>query len=285
MAARFPQSGTSVAYQIKAAYAGKIHVLFWAASADSVHRLRPGDTASTIVSRAATGATFNSTDGRISGASGNALANHFSDSKTGGYQSDADDFTVGFGVWGDLFNSVAGTGSVSNIISCQYDHTFAPGFSVRVSSSELKVTHKDGGFVANVPNMADSTEALMTVAVRYVAADATAKDRMWVNGAEDTSKRATTAPAGSDLTIGDASRPLIFGYTANDGTNERIEWEFAFFADGTLTDAELATITSDPASVIEVASSPTRLAIPTSQLTLPRSALAASSSHSFRRFG
>lgn len=37
--------------------------------------------------------------------------------------------------------------------------------------------------------------------------------------------------------------------------------------------------------LIEAASSPTRLATPSSQLSLPRSALAAASSHSFRRFG
>lgn len=63
MAARFPQSTTSVAYRIKPAWASKIHVLYWAADADKLHRLRSGDSATTILTRSASGCTFDATNG------------------------------------------------------------------------------------------------------------------------------------------------------------------------------------------------------------------------------
>lgn len=58
MATRFPQSGSSVAYRIKPAWASKIHAIFWAVAADKVQMLRSGDTASTVITRSAGGASY-----------------------------------------------------------------------------------------------------------------------------------------------------------------------------------------------------------------------------------
>lgn len=280
MAARFPQSGSSVAYKIKAAWASKIKVIYWAAGADSIHRLRSGDTATTVLTRSASGCTFDATNGVITGANDTT---YFTDSIAGGYGAlqENSNFTYGGAFYGDLFNGI----SAASIISAEPPpNIFGDGFHLRAAG--YGVEYGVNGSVANVISGAAGNDVaeFTTFSVRHDQADATADVRIWLNGSESVGDRVTSASPTSTNLIGDTARPLYLGGSATGTGNTKVQWEFAFFA-GVLSDADMATITSDPASVIEVAGSPTRLAIPTSQLTLPRSALAASSSHSFRRFG
>lgn len=279
MAARFPQSGTSVAYQIKAAWASKIHVLYWAADADKLHRLRSGDTSTTILTRSASGCTFDSTNGVIAGNN----STRFTDSIAGGYGAlqENSNFTWGASWWGDMFNGGM-SGSVG--ISSAAATTFGTSFLARTAADSIGWATEDGPEVTSPATpFTDNVVGYMTLAVRHDQADATNDLRAWGSGSEFTAKRTNVNPVDTSL-LGDTARPLYIGDSKTGTGNTKAHFEFAFLA-GVLSDADMATITSDPASVIEVASSPTRLSIPTSQLTLPRSALAASSSHSFRRFG
>lgn len=283
MAARFPQSGSSVAYQIKAAYSSKIKVLYWAASADAVHVLRPGDSATTILTRSATGATFNSTDGRISGSSGQDAADHFQDYITGGYADDDDDFSFGFGVYGDLFNGKPAGAAV--IVGADHANIIYPGgFAAHAAYNAINAYHKDGDIFGAVPNFANATYALVTAACRYVAADPIAKSRMWVNGSEDTAKRSAGVPKGTPQTYGTSTRPIYLGWSLDNGEWSVVEWEFAFIGTGGLTDAELDAITADPTVLIEAASSGPTLPIPTGNLSR-QSSIASAVAHHSRRFG
>lgn len=250
MAARFPQSTTSVAYRIKPAWASKIHVLYWAADADKLHRLRSGDTATTIITRAASGATFNAAEGLIEGDNATTL---FTDSKAGGYGSltEQSNYTAGCGYYGDLFNGVT---TVRGIASVEPPNTFQTGIDIKFGTYTVD-WQTAGGFGNNNGGAAsDDVAGRMVLAMRHDQSDATAKIRAWYNGAELTGNRANGTPSGSDL-IGDTGRPLYIGGTWTGTGNAAAHFEFAFLA-GALSDADMATITSDPASVIEVAGSP-----------------------------
>lgn len=281
MAARFPQSTTSVAYQIKAAWSSKIHVLYWAADADKMHRLRSGDTSTTILTRSASGCTFDSTNGVIAGNN----STRFTDSIAGGYGAlqENSNFTFGGCWYGDFFNG--GITSSTVLISSNSSYPPSGSFYLAGNGYEPKWSlHNGDSNTAPGTPVSDNVIGYMTLAVRHDQADATADLRTWCNGSEFDTKRVTSVSPTSTSLLGDTGRDLYIGDSKTGTGNTKAHFEFALLA-GVLSDAEMATITSDPASVIEVASSPTRLAIPTSQLTLPRSALAASSSHSFRRFG
>lgn len=280
MAARFPQSGSAVAYQIKAAWSSKIKVLYWAAGADSLHRLRSGDTVTTILTRSASGCTFDSTNGVIAGTNDTT---YFTDSIAGGYGTfqEGSNFTFGGGFYGDLFN---GGGGCTMLASLAPPDTFDNGFKLRQSGTSLAFKVQNGSSNQFAGEVGNDVAAIQTVAIRHDKSDATAHIRPWIDGAEATGRRVATSGATSTNLLGDTARPLYLGGSFTGTGNTKLHFEFAFLA-ASLSDADMATITSDPASIIEVASSPTRLSIPTSQLTLPRSALAASSSHSFRRFG
>ena len=280
MAARFPQSTTSVAYQIKAAWASKIKVLYWAADADKLHRLRSGDSATTILTRSASGCTFDATNGVIAGNN----STRFSDSIAGGYGAlqENSNFTAVASWWGDVFNSgSSGRIGISSAAATTKGSSFLVGSVVSYSLGWFDQAQNGD----NSPATPFSNDVVdwMTLAARFDAADAIIRIRAWGNGSEFDTKRAGGTISNTSL-LGDTSRPLYIGDSWTGTGNSKMHFEFAALC-GVLSDADMATITSDPASVIEVASSPTRLAIPTSQLTLPRSALAASSSHSFRRFG
>jgi hypothetical protein len=255
MAARFPQSGTSLAWRIKPAWASKIAVLYWAAASDSVHRLRSADSSTNILTRTTTGATFNSTEGRLSGTSGTTLANHFTDSVSGGYtSSEANDFSFGFGIYGDLFNgATVGTNEWAVILGTDYANMMYPGgFVSRASVSNVEALHKSGGGIfASIPNFSALSPSLETVASRYVATDPVATTRSWINGSEDTAKRAATGPAGTMVAVGTATNPLVFGNSQNGGAGKIVEWEFAWFGNGTLSDQDMADITANPAILIE----------------------------------
>ena len=287
MATRFPQGTGNLAYQIKAAYASKIHAIYWAVGADVIQRLRVGETATTPLTRAATGATFDANNGRIAGSTGSASDDYFVDSKSGGYQMDAADYTFGVGVYGDMWGGVTATQSTCHIISVGYDQTFSSGHHVSVGSSEIQPKHKGGNWGTSVPGLGDATETLETYAMRYVAADATAKSRMWRNGSEYTTARSAAAPTGTNEVIGDASRPIYLGFAINEGANKKVEWEHAWFGTGLMSDADLDEITNPtsggPAIMIEAVT--VQVAPRHAQSTLGRSARAAATSRAFRRFG
>lgn len=281
MAARFPQSTTSVAYQIKAAWASKIKVLYWAADADKLHRLRSGDSATTILTRSASGCTFDATNGVIAGNN----STRFSDSIAGGYGAlqENSNFTFGGCWYGDFFNG--GITSSTVLISSSSAQPPSGSFALRGNGYEPKweMHSTDGNNAPSVP-CSDNVVGYMTIAVRHDQEDATADLRAWCNGAELDTKRNVSVTVTSTNLLGDTSRPLYIGDSKTGTGNTKAHFEFAFLA-GVLTDADMATITSDPASIIEAVADPTRNSTAASQLTLPRSALAASSSHSFRRFG
>lgn len=249
MAARFPQSGSSVAYKIKAAYASKIKVLYWAASADSVHRLRPGDTATTIVSRSATGAGFNA-DGRITGTN---TSTYFSDSEANGI-NEQDDICLGFFGYGDAFNGV-GTNSIALIQTRTPPDVFDDGAKLRAKDYGIDFNLRGGGGGSLSAGVTNDVPAYIDVAVRRNATDPINTLRQWLNGAEQTSVR-TNAAASSSATISN----LYFGGSYTGTGNTSIQWEGCFFASGDLTDAELDAITADPTVLIEPASSAAELA-------------------------
>ena len=247
MAARFPQSATSVAYRIKSAYSSKVLAIYWAATADSVHRLYSADTASTIITRSTSGAGFNATDGRITGNFGTAV---FEDSKTGGLGTTEDaSLTYIAAYYGDLFNGASNTWAIgcatpmdafTNKQSLKVDSSYAVNF-VR-SGSPLGSNNCGGG---------DDVAAFMVFGLRHVAADPTARYRAWANGAELTGLRSTSSPSSTAI-VGDASNALRFGGTALGTGNTKLEGECWLVATD-LSDAEMDAITADPSIVIEVA--------------------------------
>lgn len=250
MAARFPQSGASVAYQIKAAYAGKIAAIYWAAGADSVHRLLAGETASVIVTRSASGAGFNSGEGRITG----NFNSPFSDFITGGLGDEAGNLTYIVSYYGDLFYGVSATWLIGASapmdifdarMAIKADTPYAASF-IRPGSS--LGTNSLGGN--------NDVSGWMVAGLRHAPADPTARYRVWANGAEVVGLRSTSAPA-TTVVVGDSTNPLRFGGTANNATGgaERTEMEGECWIVGLgLSDAEMDAITADPSIVIEAAS-------------------------------
>lgn len=244
MAARFPQSATSVAWRIKPAYASKILSLYWAASANSVHRLRSGDTASTVLTRATSGATFDATNGRITGTS----TVPFTDSVAGGIGGlrENSDFTLGAVYYGDLFNSVAETYAISSV----------PGPDGGVAGAKLEFYSNfpyfnvQGGAFTSATGFSNDVDKAIILAMRTLQSDGTAKQRGWVGGTENTSFRANTTPTSTAL-IGDTSRPIYFGNTVASSGNSYAAFEAVFIGTGALTDAEMAAITADPSILVE----------------------------------
>ena len=250
MAARFPQSTTSVAYRIKAAWSSKIKVLYWAADADKLHRLRSGDSATTIITRSASGCTFDATNGVIQG---NNDTTYFTDSIAGGYGAlqENSNFTFGGGCYGDVFNGI----TASTIIGSEVPpDVFSGGFRLRPESYSFGFKVEGGGGQDISGAASDDVAGFVTIAVRHDQSDATAKLRPWLNGSESTGDRVAASPTSTSL-IGDTGRPLYIGGTWTGSGNTKVQFEFAFLA-SVLSDADMATITSDPASVIEVAGSP-----------------------------
>lgn len=247
MAARFPQSSTSVAYRIKTTYSSKVLAIYWAATADSVHRLYSADTASTILTRSTSGAGFNATDGRITGNYGTAV---FSDSKTGGLGTTEDgSLTYIASYYGDLFNGASNTW----FMGCNTPmDVFNDKQSMRVDSNyNVNFVRSGGAIGTNAAGGSDDVAAYLCVGLRHVAADPTARYRAWANGAELTGVRTTSSPSSTAI-VGDASNALRFGGTALGTGNTKLEGECWIVATN-LSDAEMDAITADPSIVIETA--------------------------------
>jgi hypothetical protein len=272
MAARFPLGSSSIGYKIKAAYASKVLAIYWPATANSVHRLYPGDTSTTIITRASGGGGL--TEGRITGTNVGSAGVYFSDVKSGGLgTTEGGSCTYIASGYGDLFFGIGDPW----IMGCA---TPMDGFNSRMS---IKGETYNMGFVrpgssigANNVGGGDDVLGFMGFGLRHVVADPTARYRVWANGSEVTGLRTTTAPA-SSVTVGDASNPLIFGGSAAGTGNTRFEAECWIVATD-LSDTEMADITADPSIVIEAAgggdttapvlSSPTSASVTTSAATV-----------------
>lgn len=244
MAARFPQSATPVSYKIATAYASKIKAVYWAASADSIHVLKAGDTATTILSRASSGAGFNA-DGRITG-SNNSV--YFQDNVSALSLLENSDQTYGFFGYGDLYNGGAST--VHLIATGASPDTFNNINKLRANGYVLQMLLAGGaGGEINTGTNNDVAERI-DVAVRLYASDPINTYRQWLNGSEQTAVRKNAVASQTD-----AITTLYLGGTHLGTGNTAIEWEGAFLGTGNLTDAELAAITADPTVLIEAASS------------------------------
>lgn len=250
MAARFPVSSSSVSYRIKPSWASKILVMYWPAGADSVHRLRSSDLATTILTRATSGATYDSSTGLIKGTS----TTQFTDSIPGGYGGlrEDSDLTCGASYWGDGND---GTGQF-NVLSCRQTYDEYDGFGILFSvySPAIRVNNQ-GLFTANAGtpggSFTDGIQAFYVFAGRTDHNNVTPNDRfkIWANGvvANSNSSIATTK---ADL-IGDTARPLYFGNTRT-GTGTSAQWmEVIWLAGQGMTDADMVAITTDPSVAIE----------------------------------
>lgn len=249
MAARFPQSTTSVAYRIKPAWASKIHVLYWAADADKLHRLRSGDAATTIITRAATGAGFDATNGVITG----SITTYFQDSIAGGYGATQENgnWSAVIGYYGDCFSAFGAIAGIASSTPPKPSGGFSLGFdSYRPNFCFFNNNTGAGG--AQSDDVAD----WMTIGVRNDQADTPYKQRAWINGTrQDYADYQTNYSTANTSLIGDTARPLYLAATYTGSGNTKQHFEFAAFC-AALSDADMATITSDPASVIELAGSP-----------------------------
>lgn len=246
MAARFPQSGSSVAYKIKDAYAGKILGIWWAASADSVHQLLDGDTATTIVTRASSSASFDSGEGLITGSE----SSEFQIEQAGGLgiaEGDSD-FAIGCSYFGDCFS---GVGSFHGIGTIPYPDTFSNGTRIRFNNYNVLWNISGGNGEGHGSTLSNNVPDWMTLFMRYDSDNATAKIMTWLNGTELSADRQNTAAPSGSANWGDTGRPLGFGATAATNATTYASFEAAFIGTG-LSDAEMAAVSADPSSVIEV---------------------------------
>lgn len=263
MAARFPQSATSVAYRIKAEWADKIHAIWWAAGADSAHALRSGENATTVITRSSSGATFDTENGVIVG----DINSYFTDTESGGFGGLAQDgpWTLVSGWWGDLFYGIGSSNHRYGITTGGPSSTFA---SIRVFGYEAAWTVAGGGGESVGADVSNQVDDWITIAARHDPEDAVAAMRAWLNGAELTDDRnASVSPTSSDpfasVWVGGS------GYRDSGGNIGEASWEFAMICDA-LSDADMATITANPAVIVEIVeadTTPPTLTSPTATAT------------------
>jgi len=263
MAARFPVSATAVAYQIKSAWSSKIKAIFWPAGADSLHMLRPGDTTTTIVTRSASGATYNSTEGRIEGTANAPFAVEVSGGL--GVNEDTAGLCFGASVYGDAFNFATANGICTVLGSAGSDPSINfNGLGLYAKSYEIGAKVQNNPQYAITAPMANDVASLVGYAIRHDQSDGTAKFRVWVGenggtGAETTGFRQNPTAPNSSTAIGGTGRPLYVGQTKTIGGNTKIDFESAWLA-VSLSDSDMVTISTNPADVIEPASTAAELA-------------------------
>lgn len=253
MPARLPVSASPVAYQIASAYAGKILALFWPSGADAMHRLRAGETSTTIITRATSGATYNATDGLIEGTS----TTRFSDGVSGGYGSltEGSDFAAFAFYYGDVFNGANPPSGSAEDFQSIAANTFSESFRIQGLDYGITVGLKDGTFQTGTGAMDSATMEYGTIGFRTKQSGATAKQMVWVNGTENTAVRGNVTNSGSSL-IGSDSRPLYFGRSMDSGANQKIFVEGYLIALATLADADMAAISGNPGVLVEAAAAP-----------------------------
>ncbi len=259
MAARFPQSTTSLGWRIKPAYSSKILAIYWPATADSVHRLYSADTSTTIITRSPSGASING-DGLLTGNVTGAGGSYFSDSQAGGLgTTENGDYTLIASFWGDLFN---GVGDVWAMGCAAPMDGFLNRQSLKSASFTWDFVRSGNSLGSNNAGGGDDVLGWMVIGIRQVPSDGTARFRAWANGAEITGLRSSTAPS-SSATVGDASNALRFGGSAT-GTGNTRAWPECWIVATDLSVADMDAITADPSIVVEVVSGDTTPPILTS---------------------
>lgn len=268
MAARFPQSASSLTWRIKPAYAGKILAIYWPASADSVHCLRTGDTATTLISRAASGAGINA-DGRITGTVGGSGGVYFSHGVSGGLGVDENDhYVLGCSYYGDIFNGVSGGTWLIGAGTYPDGSWDAGAIKSQSSIYTFDIGPAGGGGANNAAGGNDNVRAFISMAMRHDPADATAKFRFVANGSEVVGARSNPTATSTAL-IGSTDRPLKFGGTYTGTGNTSLDGE-CWYVGTNLTVAEIEAITSDPSTIIEFVAAdttPPTLTSPTGSAT------------------
>lgn len=256
MPARLPVSASAVAYRIKTAYAGKIVALYWPASKDSVHALRPGENITTILTRTANaGSTYNETDGLIGGTvGGTTTANYFAETRLSGL-TEAGAWTMGVGYYGDLFNGITNTHAAG--AGGPLD-PFLGGACIKTNTYSWILGIADVQLADISLGGSDDVQAYMHGAVQSNPAN-TPRNKVWSNGVLQSIGGGATTP-GNNSAIGTAGRPFYFGGSSTNGGNaSKAHFEYAFLGNGTLTDADIAAIHADPSVLIEVATVPVEM--------------------------
>lgn len=259
MATRFPQGTGTLGYKIKAEWASKIHAIYWAVGADTVQRLYSGDTSTTPITRSASGASFDATNGFITGTNKTTF---FTDGKSGGIGGlkENDNFVFGASYYGDCFSG----GHSGNVWIGSYPppDTFSSGFSIASDEYSLMFTYQGGGGGGRGGEFSDDVAGWMTIGVRHNQADPIADFRVWgrtnasSSAVEFTDERVTSiSPSSTDL-IGSDTRPIYFGGTVAGTGNSSAQFECCFIA-AVLSDADMVTLVTNPADVLEVSSGAT----------------------------
>lgn len=255
MATRFPQGTGNLAYRIKPAWASKIKAIYWAVAADTVQRLLPGDTVTTPISRAASGAGFDAANGFITGTNSATLFTDGIDGGIGGLKEN-DNFVFGASYYGDMFNG--GSSGHTWLGSSPPPDIFSNGFSIKSDGYAPVWVVQDGAGGGRGSEFSNDVAGWMTLAIRRDVADPIAAIRVWArteaaaSGAEFTDERVTSgSSSGTDL-IGTVARPIYFGATHAGTGNTSAKFECCFLA-GVLSDADMVTLVTNPADVIEVA--------------------------------
>ena len=270
MAARFPQSSSAISgYQIKASLvADGVMAVVWPASANSVHVLLAGQTTTTVLTRTAGSATFNGADGLITGdAKGSGTSQYFALSVSGGIGLVANDYTQIVSYWGDGIGDWATaawlTGSDAPLgIFQDWEGIKAQGGGGFLFAAKGRDMGAIGG---STLNSADGTKGWMVAGLRSLQSDATARNRVWAQGAEVTTKRDTGAVSDTTALGSTSGRPIYFGgtiaETGSGGTTTELSFEAALYGTGSIPDATMDTLTATtgPADWLEVVTPPAEL--------------------------
>lgn len=259
MAARFPQSATPISGKRipPALVTAGVKAVIWAATADSVHVLLAGQTTTTLLTRTPGGATYNSTDGRISGTvTGNGTSQYFALAVVGGIGVVANDYTQIVSYFGDTGtwwpnmwfigsdSPMGGFGDWDGL----YGSTFARINTKRGLYQQPIST--SGSF-----DYGNGSDDFCVFATRVNQGDATAKHRAWCNGSEDTSARNNTAISDTTAIGSSTGRAIYFGGTnANTAGGVGIaEFEAALIGTGAIdaTTMDALTAKTGPTTWIE----------------------------------
>ncbi len=249
MAARFPQSASSLGWRIKPAYASKVKAICWPAGANSLHVLRDGDTATTVITRTAGSAGFNATDGLITGnVNGASTATYFAVTTLSAFSlTEAGPLHYGISYYGDIFG---GFSSDMHAIGAGTPlDSFAGTMQIFGSSYVWHYRLAGGAGGTNTFGGGDNVVAFMSAIWQTDSTDETSRNRLWLNGAELVGARNSSAPTAS-TNIGTVANPLYLGGTMNGSGNTNAHGE-AWWVGVGLTDAEAAAITADPSVMIE----------------------------------
>lgn len=282
MAARFPQSATPISGKRipPALVSAGVKAVIWAATADSVHVLLAGQTTTTLLTRTPGGATYNSTDGRISGTvTGNGTSQYFALAVVGGIGVVANDYVEIVSYFGDT-----GVGWPTGWMIGSDDPTgvFGNWEGVRTSTF-AQATYKGPGGIYQVnfsgsgaADYSNGSNDFCVFGLRSNQGDSTAKHRAWCNGQEDNTLRSTGALADTTALGSSAGRPIYFGGTnANTAGGVGIyEFEAALIGTGAIDAATMDALTAKagPLTWIEDAPAAPTLSAPSGTATGPTQA-------------